>query len=171
MRNWRYIVGTFAVRIPVATADTILPLEEDTLAIMKWRLGQMTPPNRWIPVLKRYIDQIAGRVNGLGGQAGTIEPSPWGAHGPPRLELPHVREATGKINGIVYDRFGDFEGFMLLTEAGHERSFASREAEIESLVRFAWEERVVVSVVTEAHGTDRPERIILRRAPRQPWPV
>jgi hypothetical protein len=171
MRNWRYIVGTFAVRIPVATADTILPLEEDTLAIMKWRLGQMTPPNRWIAVLKRYIDQIAGRVNGLGGQAGTIEPSPWGAHGPPRLELPHVREATGKINGIVYDRFGDFEGFMLLTEAGHERSFASREAEIESLVRFAWEERVVVSVVTEAHETDRPVRIILRRAPRQPWPV
>ena len=81
MRNWRYIVGTFAVRIPVATADTILPLEEDALAIMKWRLGQMTPPNRWIAVLKRYIDQIAGRVNGLGGQAGTIEPSPWGARG------------------------------------------------------------------------------------------
>jgi hypothetical protein len=54
---------------------------------------------------------------------------------------------------------------MLLTEAGHERGFASREAEIESLVRFAWEERVVITVVTEAHKPERPVRIILRRAP------
>jgi pro-kumamolisin-like protein len=169
MRNWRYIVGTFAVRIPVATADTILPLEEDTLAIMKWRLGQMAPPNRWIPVLKRYIDLIEQRVNGLGGQAGTIEPSPWGAHGAPHGGV-GVRghEATGKVNGIAYDRFGDFEGFFLLTEAGHERGFVSREAEIESLVRFAWEERVVITVETEAHEPERPARIILRRAPRQP---
>jgi Pro-kumamolisin, activation domain len=172
MRNWRYIVGTFAVLIPVATADTILPLEEDTLAIMKWRLGQMTPPNRWIAVLKRYIDLIEQRVNGLGGQTGTITPSPWGAHGPPpHIEPPVVREATGKINGVAYDRFGDFEGFLLLTEAGHERGFVSREAEIESLVRFAWQDRVVVTVVTEAHEPERPVRIVLRHAPRQSWPV
>ncbi len=36
MRNWRYVVGTFAVRIPVVTAEVMLPLEENTLAIMKW---------------------------------------------------------------------------------------------------------------------------------------
>ncbi len=47
MRNWRYVVGTFAVRIPVVKADVMLPLEENTLAIMKWRLSQMAPTNRW----------------------------------------------------------------------------------------------------------------------------
>ena len=126
----------------------------------------MASPNRWIPVLKRYIDLIEQRVNGLGGQARTIEPSPWGAHGPPPYvgHGPRGREATGKVNGIVYDRFGDFEGFLLRTEAGHERSFVSREAEIESLVRFAWEARLVITVVTEAYEPECPVRMILRRA-------
>ncbi len=74
-RNWRYIVGTFAVRIPVTTRRVMLPLEENTLAIMKWRLLQMSPTNRWYPVLQRYIGYIAGRVEGLGGDPNTIEPS------------------------------------------------------------------------------------------------
>jgi hypothetical protein len=73
----------------------------------------------------------------------------------------------------VYDRFGDFEGFRLLTEEGHERCFASREGEIEALARYAWVERIVITVVSEAHEPERPVRIILRRAPpqpRHPWP-
>ena len=52
---------------------------------------------------------------------------------------------------------------MLLTEAGHERSFASREAEIESLVRFAWEERACRRGHRGAQN-NRPVRIILHGA-------
>lgn len=33
--NWRYVIGTFQVKIPVSTADAILPDEENTLAIFK----------------------------------------------------------------------------------------------------------------------------------------
>jgi hypothetical protein len=51
MVNWRYVTGSFAVRIPATTAKVMLPLEEDNLAIMKWRLTQMLPTNRWYPVL------------------------------------------------------------------------------------------------------------------------
>jgi hypothetical protein len=72
MRAWRYVVGTFAVRIPVTT-----------LAIMTWRRSQMDPTNRWIPVLNRFIGLIEGRIRGLGGNPGAIEPSPWGAHAAP----------------------------------------------------------------------------------------
>ncbi len=36
--SWRYVVGSFKVQIPVTTGDKILPSEENTLAIMKWRL-------------------------------------------------------------------------------------------------------------------------------------
>jgi hypothetical protein len=172
MRNWRYVVGTFAVRIPVTTAKTMLPLEENTLSIMKWRLSQMAPPNRWIPVLKRYIGLIEGRVGGLGGNPGSIKPSPWGAYGPPPLieggEGGARHHATGKVNGLVYDRFGDFEGFLLLTEEGDERAYYSHEAEIEALTRYAWVERVVITVMSEARWPEKPVNIILRRAPPQP---
>jgi hypothetical protein len=179
MRNWRVIVGTFAVRVPVTTAEEMLWPEENTLAIMKWRLSQMTPSNRWVPVLKRYIGLIEGRIWGLGKNPTTIKPSPWGAYGPPPSHgdggggdhgqgQKHRHEATGKINGVVYDRFGDFEGFCLLTEEGHEHVYRSREAEIEALARFAWVERVVITVVSEAHKREEPVSIILRRASPQP---
>ena len=53
MGNWRYVVGTFQVKIPVSRGDTLLRDEENTLAIMKWRLGQIATTNRWHPVLER----------------------------------------------------------------------------------------------------------------------
>jgi hypothetical protein len=164
MRAWRYVVGTFAVRIPVTTPDVMLPAEENTLAIMKWRRSQLAPANRWIPVLDRFIGVIEGRVGGLGGDPGAIEPSPWGSYGPPPEGHGHRHhhEATGKISGVVYDRFGDFEGFCLRTEEGHERAYRCREEEMEILVRYAWAERVVVTVIAE---DDEPARIILRRRP------
>ena len=165
MRNWRYVVGTFAVRIPVTTAQLMLPLEENTLAIMKWRLAQMSPGNRWYPVLVRYIGYIAGRVDGLGGNSNTIEPSPWGARPGPTI-IGKRHEDTGKVDGVIYDRFGDFEGFLLRSEHGHERLFQSRESEIEALVRFAWQQRVVITVITEPQDPHCPLSIILRRAPR-----
>ena len=41
MRNWRYVVGTFQIKIPVSAGDALLRDEENTLAIMKWRLDHM----------------------------------------------------------------------------------------------------------------------------------
>ena len=73
--SWRYVVGTFQVQIPVTTKDKMLSSEEDTLAIMKWRLQQMMPSNRWYSVLERYNSYIAARVDGLGGDADDIAPS------------------------------------------------------------------------------------------------
>jgi hypothetical protein len=182
MRNWRYVVGSFAVRIPVTTPKVMEPVEKNTLAIMKWRLAQQAPGNRWIPVLKRYISLLEGRLQGLGGDPGTVKASPWGWYGPPpahkggqggragRGEHPceEREEVAGKVNGVVYDRFGDFEGFRLRTEEGCERIYYSREAEIESLVREAWKQRMVIAVVTERHEPDLPVEVILLRAPPQP---
>lgn len=76
--NWRYVVGTFQVKIPVATEDALLFPEENTLAIIKWRLNSLPTASRWRPVLERYVEQIAARVDGLGGDANAVEPSPLG---------------------------------------------------------------------------------------------
>jgi hypothetical protein len=175
MLNWRYIVGTFAVRIPVTTRRAMLPVEEDTLAIMRWRLAQLTSSNRWVPVLKLYITLIEGRINALGGNSSTILPSPWGAKGAPgkqphpsRPAHPHGpgdhdddrHRATGKIDGVIYDRFGAFEAFELLTEGGRWHIYRSREADMEELIRFAWERRAVITVHSDDHN--RPVLLTLR---------
>jgi hypothetical protein len=52
-RAWRNITGAFQVNIPVQTDKELLPYDENTMAIFKWRLEVMPSTNRWHPVLKR----------------------------------------------------------------------------------------------------------------------
>ena len=89
---------------------------------------------RFYPVLLRYLGLIVGRVGGFGGNPGQIPPSPSGnvPGVPPSRPPPHHRreeiiEFTGKVVSLIYDRFGDFAGFRLLTEHGHEHEFRGRE--------------------------------------------
>ena len=162
---WRYITGSFLMKISVQEESIILPGDENLLAILKWRLTLIDPSNRWYPVLVRWIGYLSDRISGMGGNPSKIPPSQNGYQPPSKGEGEHHGEhrQTGKVNGMVYDRFGDFEGFHLLTEEGRERVYFSREREIEELVRYAWVERVVITVLSEAHWPEVPVKIILRR--------
>jgi hypothetical protein len=75
-----------------------------------------------------------------------------------------VHEYTGKIEALVYDHFGDFDGFVLELHDGETRRFESREGEIEELVREAWEDRIVTTVVVETEHRHRPLSILLKRS-------
>ena len=75
---WRYVTGSFLVKIPVQEESTILPGDENLLAILKWRLGLIGPGNRWYPVLLRYISYLSGRIDGMGGNASAVPASPEG---------------------------------------------------------------------------------------------
>ena len=168
VRNWRYVTGTFQVKIPVGADAPLLHPEQDTLAILKWRLAHFAHEYRWRPVLERYIAYVSRRVDGFGGDAGAVKPSltgygPLGQHTAPRSEL---RGHTGKVSGLVYDAFGDFEGFWLQSEDGAEHRFCSRERQIEDLVRHAWVQRILISVQNGHHEPERPLRVTYRRAPR-----
>jgi Listeria-Bacteroides repeat domain (List_Bact_rpt) len=175
----RYVVGSFQVRIPVQTRFEILPAEETTLAIFKARLGAMDPTNRWYPVLLRYIDYIEGRVLGLGGNPGEIPPSFNGApigiltggqggpgtgegEGEGGEERP--RAHTGKIAGLLFDHFGDFEGFVLDT-VERERAFHSRERNIRDLAELAWRERLRITVYADRDEPHRILRIVVLEPP------
>jgi len=168
--NWRYVVGTFAVRIPVSTKEVILWPELNALAILKWRLENMSLSNRWYPVLHRLVEITAGRVQGFGVNPNQIPPS-WNGYAPPATGREpggghhdkHHYEVAGKVVGIVYNRFGDFVGFRLITEHGHERSFRGREREMEALVYRAWEEEILVTLRLEEPDSDWPSTIIYRR--------
>jgi hypothetical protein len=165
-RNWRYVVGTFQVRIPAESNRTLLEPEESTLAIMKARLQMMPSSDRWYPVLLRYIGILSGRVKTLGGDPGSIPPSLNG-YLPVHKPSEKVEHHTGKVISVFYDRFGDFEGFLLMTESGKELTFRSKEPEIETLIRFAWEDRVVITVETDKARPHVPTAILLRRAPHK----
>ncbi|MGD0960476.1 MAG: hypothetical protein ABSB19_11785 [Methylomonas sp.] len=142
--SWRYMVGAFKVQIPVTTAENILPTEENTLAIMKWRLQEMLPSNRWYPVLQKYISYISDRIAGLGGNPNAIPPSLSGA---PIAVIGKTEASayTGKICEVIYDCFGNFAGFVL--ESCCERhSFSSHEPGIGEIVLRACRERMIATV-------------------------
>jgi hypothetical protein len=164
-KTWRYVTGAFQVKIPVTTEARLLGPEENTLAIMKARLATMSPSYRWYPVLKRYIDYVSGRVDGAGGNSNEIPPSFQGAPGKrhgDRGEREH--KYTGKVAGLIFDRFGDFEGFVLDTEDG-EAKFYSREKDMMILAERAWGERLRITVWSEDHDRHRPARVVVHDPP------
>jgi hypothetical protein len=165
---WRYVSGSFLARISVQRESEILPADENLLAILKWRLGLIGPSNRWYPILLRYIGYLSGRINGMGGNASGILPSPNGYQPPsPPPGSPGKptgeHQYTGKVIGIRYDRFGDFEGFTILSKNGQEHRFRGREPQVHELLRRAWIERTLISVFVESHDPDWPASIVLER--------
>lgn len=70
----------------------------------------------------------------------------------------------------MYDRFGDFLGFMLETEEGQEKRFQGREERVQRLVRFARERRSTVLVFYEERKGPSgqkerwPDEIVLRKS-------
>jgi hypothetical protein len=143
----RYIIGSFQVKIPVSTREAMLPAEETTLAILKARLEVMPKTDRWYPVLLRYIGQIAGRVDGLGGDADAIPPSLGGYRPGRRPCEENLEEFIGKVSEVIFNCFGDFIGFVMDDCCEH-RAFESREKEIGELVLRALKERLTLMVVT-----------------------
>jgi hypothetical protein len=158
--TWRYVIGTFQVQIPVTTKDKILLSEETTLAIMKWRLGQMSPSNRWYPVLERYIAYISARVDGLGGKAQAVPPSLSGI--PPEISVQgEEQEFTGKVCEARFDCHGDFVGFVLSDCEGM-HTFRTRQTGIGEIVLRACKERLLLSVYVERGHERRICRLVIR---------
>jgi hypothetical protein len=165
--SWRSVIGAFKIAIVISTKEQLLFPEERLLAWLRWIQQTVPLTSRWYPVVQLYIEQIAGRVLGFGGDPNQILPSPTGTvpHPKPGKGDKDQMEFTGKVVGIIHDRFGDFEGFLLLMESGEERKFRGHEHQIEKLVYRAWEERAVISVFVEHHQPHWPVSIVVRRAP------
>ena len=73
------------------------------------------------------------------------------------------RACTGKVTGLMFDHFGDFDGFLLDTGERDDRFF-SREPSVRELAEVAWREHLRVTVVAE--DGDRAARIRLHRPAR-----
>jgi hypothetical protein len=165
--EFRRVLGAFQLDIPVHNKHLLLGREEKELSVLRWIFKSIPHHSRWYPVFRRYLEQMAGRVSSFGGDPGGILPSPTGDGGKPGHHEPpgERREAfTGKIEGLIFDRFGDFEGFILDTEDG-DRKFYSREEEVKQLAERAWRERLRITVYAERHQPHRPVSIVVRQPP------
>jgi hypothetical protein len=173
----RHILGAFQFSVLVKTAKEILPGDERALKALQRVIATVPLENRWYPVLRRYLSQLGGRIKGLGGETGHgaghglghgHEPSDHDhdEHGFGEHERHKEKRISyeGKVSGLIFDRFGDFEGFWLDTEDG-KRSFRSREKEIEELVREAWIRRIAILVIVEKEEREEPQSIVLLRPP------
>jgi hypothetical protein len=168
--RWRRVLGAFQVNLRINTKQNLLAPEEHRLALFRWISKNILPENRWYPVMRRYIAQLAGRVAGFGGNPDDIPPSPTGNVPHPKPseggeEGREFHETTGKVSGLVFDHFGDFEGFVIESQLGEFRRFHSREEKVLEIVRDALEDRSWVTVVREPKRHDEVRTITLRIPP------
>jgi hypothetical protein len=154
VRPWRYVVGTFQVRIPVATPATMLGPEEDALAIMRWRMHQMTASNRWHPVLTRYLELVADRVTALGGDPSKIAPSPEGAERGRRDRDDDVVRYRGSVAEVLFDCHGHVDGIVLV-DCSKRHRFHTRESRIGDIALRAIRDGLIVTVTAPASDLDR----------------
>ena len=74
----RKTLGAFQITIPVRTDQEMLPTEIRKLSVLRYIQQTIPTSSRWYSIFERYLDQIAARVRGLGGDPNTVKPSPDG---------------------------------------------------------------------------------------------
>lgn len=163
-RTLRFI-GAFELTIPVGDKATLLPDEVRKLSLLRYVAEAMPPEDRWYPIFARYLGEIAGRVRGFGGDPESVHPSPHGSgerdvepEPEPRPTPQRRVRFEGKIDRLLYDCFGDFEGFVLQLCDG-ERRFVCKEKAIERVIDSACCSRRCVTVITLASEPHKPYSI------------
>jgi hypothetical protein len=171
--TWRRTTGVFQLNIPVGTKKELLGPAERLYAILLWIRKAIPLQSRWYPVFERYIQLMGDRIGGMGGDPTKIKPSGWGVvpgksgeddsdgAGDGGLVQRGEEEISGKVAGLVYDHFGDFEAFLLEIGCGTRRKFISHELRVERLARAAWESRCTLTVIASKKRPNCPMRIIL----------
>ncbi len=177
--NGYNIVYDMSTLTGIGGTSEAAPLYAGLIAILNARLGErvgyINPILYSDRATKVFRDVADGLSNATFGAPGYVSMPGWDActgrgsvDGKALLKLLEREEAkaeehvTGKVAGLVFDRFGDFEGFLLEDLRGGEHRFESREPEVRQLVHRAWGERIVTTVLTERHLPQRPVSIILR---------
>ena len=74
----RSILGSFQMTIPVSTKAVLLEPEIRKLSVLRHIARAIPPEDQWHAVFTRYLDQIADRVRGFGGDPDRVAPSPAG---------------------------------------------------------------------------------------------
>jgi hypothetical protein len=85
-------LGAFQMTIPVRPDAELLSEEIRKLSVMRYIQQAIPTSSRWYSIFVRYIDQIAARVRGFGGDPNKVKPSPDGGGGEEVCPPPHKPE-------------------------------------------------------------------------------
>jgi hypothetical protein len=95
----RAVLGTVEIDIPVEKETRLQTIEQNALAVLRYAQTNRPDPDRWTPIMRRYLAGIAERVDGFGGNARSVAPSLDGFH--PRtgcfLALWQLAKALGTL--------------------------------------------------------------------------
>lgn len=75
-RSTRRIIGSFQMNIPVSTAERILKTEMRNLSILRYVRQTLSITDPWRLIFNRYIQGISDKVDGLGGDSGSVPAAP-----------------------------------------------------------------------------------------------
>lgn len=70
------IIGSFQVNIPVKTAPEMLTDEMRTLAVLKHIHNAIPATDSWYLIFNKYLKGLSDKIDGLGGDAGSVPASP-----------------------------------------------------------------------------------------------
>lgn len=83
------MLGAFQFNIPVQRDADILPKAVRSLSILRYIQQTVAASSRWSPIFTRWLNGLATKVAGLGGDPNTILPSPNGGDIPaPCMNIP-----------------------------------------------------------------------------------
>ncbi|MFX1469498.1 MAG: protein-glutamine glutaminase family protein [Promethearchaeota archaeon] len=115
--KWRRIIASYQLTIPVKHKEELLKTEELRLSNLRWIQRAIPSANRWFLVFRKYIDHIAARVDGFGGNSNNVVASPsdnWRNRFKICVLLSLI---TVILVGIVVVGFGIFNNILLIFEA------------------------------------------------------
>jgi hypothetical protein len=161
--TWRRVTGTFKLALKVQPIKDALPAIERNLSLLRWIFSAIPSNSRWYPIFERYLEGVAAQVSTLGGDPATISPSGTGTWLGGQGDRHGI---VGKVEGLIFDHFGDFEGFIVETELDERFHFYSREKNLREVVERAWTARLRVTVIAEDVSDRRVRRIVLHQTPQ-----
>jgi Zinc carboxypeptidase len=157
----RKVLGAFRLRVAVKIGDPLLSKLVRNLAVLKYIFEAIPLSDPWHPVFVRYIGQLSDQVKGLGVDPGSV-PASADDPGIPGRGVEGEREClTGKVVEVIFDCFGDFEGFVLETCDCRHHRFNSREKGIRELVLRACHDSLLISVCVSKKCHDKIHEIIV----------
>jgi hypothetical protein len=77
-RRARHMLGAFQFTVPVKNDADILPTASRNLSILRYIQQTIPTANRWSLIFTRWLNGLAAKVAGLGGDPNKILPSPTG---------------------------------------------------------------------------------------------
>jgi hypothetical protein len=156
----RKVLGAFRMTTVVGRGEPLLGRLVRNLAVLRYIFQAIPTTDSWHPVFERYIGQLGDQVKGLGVDPTQIPPSADDPGIPGHGHDHRLDCYTGKVSKVIFNCFGNFEGFVL-ESCDDTHRFRSTEAAIGELVLRACRERLWISVcVKEGRKTHICEIIV-----------